>query len=89
MTVVGFTRRNTQPEPDVWQCRCGSFTFWLYSTGRAYCTECRQEAVSRFGCWEIPEKPQPDPSERNGNIVPLFRENPSPLLDADADADAT
>lgn len=55
MAVVQFHAR-TQPEPDVWQCQCGSYTFWLYSNGSAYCPECREEAVTMNGYWQIPEK---------------------------------
>ena len=55
MAIVQFKARARQ-EPDVWQCRCGCYTFWLYSSGSAYCSECREEAVTMGGYWQIPEK---------------------------------
>jgi hypothetical protein len=70
MSVVEF-HPPTQQEPEVWQCRCGCHTFWLYSTGAAYCSECRQEAASMNGVWDIPER-----AESEGQIIPFAR-NPS------------
>jgi len=54
MTVVSL---KPPPEPEVWQCRCGSFAFWLYATGQAVCADCCSESATMFGCWRIPEKP--------------------------------
>jgi hypothetical protein len=41
-------------EPDVWQCQCGCYTFWLYSDRSAHCSACGDEAVSMGGFWRIP-----------------------------------
>jgi hypothetical protein len=73
MSVVEFSDY-ARPEPDVWQCRCGSFTFWLYSSGSAYCSECREEAVSMLGAWEIPER-HPE-SERMAEIISISGRRP-------------
>lgn len=73
MSVIEI-KKHVRPEPDVWQCHCGSFTFWLYSNGSAYCSECREEAVSMFGHWELPER-QPDSAEHIENIIQLFGDN--------------
>jgi hypothetical protein len=64
MAIVKFHAR-PRNEPDVWQCRCGSYTFWLYSTGSAYCADCKEEAVTMNGYWQIPE------SVTTAAIIPL------------------
>ena len=69
MSVVDMGSR-ARPKPDVWQCRCGCYTFWLYSTGAAYCSSCREEAHTMRGFWQIPEKPSPTPSR--GEIIALL-----------------
>jgi hypothetical protein len=70
MSVIDFSSRK-KAEPDVWQCRCGSYTFWLYSTGAAYCSSCREEAHSMQGYWCLPEKAQPQANQGDENIIPL------------------
>lgn len=69
MAIVKFEAR-TQPKPDVWQCRCGSYTFWLYSTGVVYCSDCRKEAVTMNGYWQIPER-SGNPTQPTADIIPL------------------
>lgn len=57
MAVIKFHARTPQQlEPEVWSCRCGSFTFWLYSDGTARCSECRAESTTMDGYWHIPER---------------------------------
>jgi hypothetical protein len=72
MAIVQFQAR-TRQEPDVWQCRCGCYTFWLYSNGSANCSECREEAVTMNGYWQIPEKRD---SVSTGSIVRLRADSP-------------
>lgn len=56
-TVVPFPNREDR-ENFVWQCKCGSHTFWLYSDGTAYCSKCQQEAVEMRGHWKLPDFPK-------------------------------
>ncbi len=71
MSVVEF-RPPAKPEPEFWQCRCGSFTFWLASDGSAHCSGCHQEATSMRGFWRIPEHAEPPTSSDLANVVFIF-----------------
>jgi hypothetical protein len=71
MSVVEF-RKPHRREPEVWQCRCGSFTFWLSSDGAAHCADCQEEATSMRGYWRIPERGELESSESLANVVFIF-----------------
>lgn len=64
------------PEPEVWQCQCGSYTFWLYSTGLARCSECRTEALNMQGFWRVPAQAEDVDSKLAGlgNVLRLFQD---------------
>ena len=67
----------------MWQCRCGSFTFWLSSDGAVHCSDCQEEATSMRGFWRIPERGEPLSSESLANVVFIFDEA-RPALVADS-----
>jgi hypothetical protein len=70
--VVELVRRN-EPKPDVWQCQCGHYSFWLYSTGQVVCEACETEAASMQGYWKIPTEPDTTNRELMGkNVHQLF-----------------
>jgi hypothetical protein len=71
MSVVEF-RPPARPEPEVWQCRCGCYTFWLSSDGAVHCSDCQQEATSMRGFWRIPERAEPVTSADLANVVFIF-----------------
>lgn len=52
----------------MWQCRCGSHVFWLYSTGIACCAECEMDALAMNGYWHVPAADQPP-----GEVVAFTR----------------
>ncbi len=73
MAVIKFNvRAFTRQEPDVWQCQCGSYTFWLYSSGSAHCSECRDEAATMRGYWQITKKVD---SESTAEIIRLWADS--------------
>lgn len=47
--------KSRKPDVDVWQCQCGCYFFWLYSTGAAVCVECERESHSMQGYWKKPD----------------------------------
>lgn len=67
--VVQLNSRKKR-ELDVWQCRCGSYAFWLYSDGSVVCLDCKQEARTMHGYWRVPA---PDADERNKNNIHQLR----------------
>ncbi len=71
MSVVEF-KPPVRREPEVWQCRCGSFTFWLSSDGAAHCSDCQEEATAMRGFWRIPDRGEPESSESLANVVFIF-----------------
>jgi hypothetical protein len=72
MSVIEF-RKPVRREPEVWQCRCGSFTFWLSSDGAAHCSDCQEEATAMHGYWQIPKRAQPEsPADLLANVVFIF-----------------
>lgn len=62
--------------PLVWQCQCGGFDFWLYSDGLARCTDCKRDAVTMQGAWQVPAM---TPPQQMGSIHHLF-----PALESDS-----
>ena len=81
MSVIEFkpqTRREPEPRPEseYWQCRCGSFAFFLASDGSVHCSDCEQEAASMRGFWRIPERiDEPETSAELANVVFIFDGN--------------
>ena len=71
MSVIEF-KKPRRPEPAVWQCRCGCYTFWLSSDGAVHCSDCQQEATSMRGYWRIPEHAEPVTSADLANVVFIF-----------------
>ena len=72
MSVVEF-RPPARRDREFWQCRCGSFTFWLASDGSVHCSTCEQEAASMQGYWRIPEHvAEPETSADLANVVFIF-----------------
>ena len=71
MSVIEF-KKPARPEPEVWQCRCGCYTFWLSSDGAVHCSDCQQEATSMRGYWRIPERAEPVTSADLANVVFIF-----------------
>ena len=61
-----------QPEPEVWQCQCGHFGFWLYSNGDVVCSRCETEAAEMRGYWKIPTGDAATTHEPTGNNVASF-----------------
>ena len=78
MSVIEFkTRTRREPEPrretEYWQCRCGSFAFFLASDGSVHCSECEQEAASMRGFWRISESiDEPETSADLAKVVFIF-----------------
>ena len=68
MSVVELSKRN-KPEPDVWQCQCGSFTFQLFANAAVQCTECKREAVSMQGYWRTPLAESVSSEHHENNIM--------------------
>ena len=81
MSVIEFKpqmRREPEPRPEskYWQCRCGSFAFFLASDGSVHCSDCEQEAASMRGFWRIPERiDEPETSAELANVVFIFDGN--------------
>ena len=75
MSVIEF-KKPRRPEPEVWQCRCGCYTFWLSSDGAVHCSDCQQEATTMRGFWQIPARPLhevPDGiADELANVVFIF-----------------
>jgi len=61
-----------QRVPDVWQCNCGSHTFWLYSDGEAVCSKCEQVALEMSGFWRVPDRAAGNANRQAGQIIPLL-----------------
>jgi hypothetical protein len=53
---------------DVWQCKCGSHAFWLYSDGSVNCADCGREAISMHGYWKTPTRAEVQETPLTGNI---------------------
>lgn len=70
MSEVVQLNSRKQRELDVWQCRCGSYAFWLYSDGSVTCLDCKQEARTMHGYWRVPAL---DADERNKNNIHQLR----------------
>ena len=68
MSVVEF-KPPSRPDREFWQCRCGSFTFWLASDGSTHCSGCQEEATSMRGYWRIPERGEPETSADPGRVM--------------------
>jgi hypothetical protein len=71
MKVIELNAR--RQEPEVWQCQCGHFGFWLYSNGEVVCSRCETEATEMRGHWTIPPEPDAttyEPTENN--VMNLF-----------------
>ncbi len=49
---------------DVWRCLCGSYAFWLYADGSAYCTDCEKESATMHGYWKWTAEPGRNDSRR-------------------------
>jgi hypothetical protein len=62
---------SAQRVPDVWQCQCGSHTFWLYADGTAVCSKCEQVALEMTGYWRIPDRADSNANRLNAEIIPL------------------
>jgi hypothetical protein len=62
-------------EKAVWQCACGCYTFWLYSSGIACCTDCEADAVAMTGFWHLPSETANQ--QPKAEIVPFERLNHS------------
>src|SRR5690606_9947802 len=65
MSEVVQLNSRKQRELDVWQCRCGSYAFWLYSDGSVTCLDCKQEARTMHGYWRVPA---PDADDRMARL---------------------
>lgn len=77
--VVGLNTRKRN-SPLVWQCQCGGYEFWLYSDGLARCIDCKRDAVTMQGVWQMPaETPQ-----QLGSIHHLF-----PALESDSKSNSS
>src|SRR5260221_6868283 len=61
-----------QRVPDVWQCGCGSHTFWLYSDGEAVCSQCEQIALEMSGFWHMPDQAAGNTNQQRARIIPLL-----------------
>jgi hypothetical protein len=71
MSVVEF-EPPARPDREFWQCRCGSFAFWLSSDGSAHCSDCHEEAAAMQGYWRIAERDAPETSADLANVVFIF-----------------
>ncbi len=72
MMVIELNKHR-QPEPEVWQCQCGHFGFWLYSNGDVVCSCCQTEATEMRGYWKIPPGPDATTQELTvNNVTALF-----------------
>jgi hypothetical protein len=71
MSQVVQLGSRTQRVPDVWQCNCGSHTFWLYSDGEAVCSECEQVALEMRGFWRVPDRAAGKGNQQVAQIIPL------------------
>jgi hypothetical protein len=66
-----IVKLDTQRVPDVWQCQCGSHTFWLYSDGNAVCSKCEQVALEMNGYWRIPDRADSNANRQDAAIISL------------------
>ena len=44
-----------RPEPNVWRCRCGTVSFWLWQDGRIECCGCHKMQNTGGGIWIVPD----------------------------------
>lgn len=71
MKVVDLNAQRER-EPEVWQCHCGHFGFWLYSNGEVVCSRCKTEATEMRGYWKIPPEPDLTRESTANNVTVLF-----------------
>jgi hypothetical protein len=72
MAEINFPKPK-RPEVLTWQCSCGSFSFNLLSDRSAVCNDCGNEAVRRFGIWQMKDTPPPERSRFDLDNVRLLR----------------
>lgn len=61
MTKVVEINSRQRLTPDVWQCQCGGYEFWLYADASVRCADCKREAVTMQGYWRTPVKASNEP----------------------------